>query len=441
LSVRHFFDSFNWRTLSIAVSVGWWKLLALVTLLIPLGFLTGMGWDVLAAQKQGLPVIAWDLQLEDNAAKATDHATDAESLLRETKRLLSIGQPAQALGVAQDLVSRYPHFQLGQLLFADLLSMTSGQTVAAPIAADFASAQSARKVQQLNEQAHLRLTRPESSVYKDKQPLGLAYLSPKMPYVVLVDASHSRLYVLAHGSAGDTSSAHEGTKVIYESYMSVGQRGIGKQQKGDGKTPLGLYFIQRAHPGHALPDLYGAGALTLNYPNELDLLDGKTGSGIWLHGSPSQEFSRAPEASDGCVVLPNPDMAFLMRLQLPVGTPVFIQRRIEWVAPQKNLALRDQLWPALKDGGPSDSGDVLAMFQWQNEGRKMMATIMASDNKALTPTAGLKSDYWVEQARQWRAISTPLEEPSKGDRASGMAKSSKRRASVELSQLEVELQR
>lgn len=422
------------------MSVGWWKVLALVALLIPLAFLTGMGWNVLAAPKQGQHLIAWDLQLEDASSKPADLATDAESLLREAKRLLTMGQPAQALEVAQELVSRYPHFQLGQLLFADLLSMTSGQTVAAAVVADLGSPESARKIQQLNQQAQLRLNRPEALVHKGKQPAGLAFVSPKIPFVVLVDASHSRLYVLAHG-AQDASRPQEGLQVIFESYMSVGQRGIGKQKKGDGKTPLGLYVIQRAYPGRALPDLYGAGALTLNYPNELDVLDGKTGSGIWLHGSPSQEFSRAPEASDGCVVLPNPDMAFLMRLQLPVGTPVFIQPRIDWVEPQKNQALREQLWPTLKDGGPSVFGEVQALFQWQNEGRKMMATITASEDKALAPTAGLKSDYWIEQARQWRAISAPSEDPSKGERAAGVARSSKRRSSVEVSQLEVQLPR
>jgi L,D-transpeptidase catalytic domain len=404
--------------------------MALGALLIPFGFLTDFGWDVVAAQRQGVHAISWETQFEDLSVKPGEQVTDAESLLREVHRLLSMGQRAQALGLAQDLVARYPHFQLGQLLFADLLSMTSGQTVDARVVSDFALPTLARKLKQLNDQAQLRLARPDSQVYKGKEPAGLAFLSPKVPFVILVDALHSRLYVMAHNAQAN------GLKVIFESYMSVGQRGVGKQQKGDGKTPLGLYFIQRAYPGHALPDLYGAGALTLNYPNDLDVLDGKTGSGIWLHGSPSEEFSRAPEASDGCVVLTNPDMAFLMRLQLPVGTPVFIQRQIDWVEPQKNQDLRTQLSPALQDGGGA-SGDVLALFKWQADGRKMMATITSPENKALAQAASLKSDYWIEQARQWRAVSTPSEDVSKVDRSSGGVRSTKRRSGIEVSQLQM----
>lgn len=420
------------------MSAGWWKVLTLVPLLILFGFLTDFGWDVVAAQRHGSNVIAWDTQFDDSATPSTDHTKDAETLLREAHRLLLLGQRAQALELAQDLVSRFPHFQLGQLLFADLLSMTNGQAVDPRVVSEMATPESARKLHQLNEQANLRLARPEPSIYRGKEPAGLAFLSQKVPFVVLVDALHARLYVMTHSAEDEASRSRSGLKVIFESYMSVGQRGIGKQQKGDGKTPLGLYFIQRAYPGHVLPDLYGAGALTLNYPNDLDVLDGKTGSGIWLHGSPSEEFSRAPEASDGCVVLSNPDMAFLMRLQLPVGTPVFIQRQIDWVEPQKNQALRTQLWPALQEGGALAAGDVLALFKWQMDGRKMMATITSTENKALAQTVSMKSDYWIEQARQWRVISTPSEEASKMDRSSGLVRSTKRRSSVEVSQLQLQ---
>jgi hypothetical protein len=39
-----------------------------------------------------------------------------------------------------------------------------------------------------------------------------------------------------------------------------------------------------------------------------DARRGKTGSGIWLHGTPPDQFVRAPKATDGCVVLANPDL-------------------------------------------------------------------------------------------------------------------------------------
>lgn len=417
--------------------VGRWKALALAALLMPLVYLSGFSWDVVAGPRQGVNAAPWALQFDDLSAKDVGHAHDAESLLRQAQHFLSLGQRVQALAVAQELVSRYPNFQLGQLLFADLLSSTSGVAPDAQAALNLASDEAVRKLQQLNQEARLRLDRPVASSYKGKEPAGLVYLSEKVPYAIVVDVSHARLYVMAHSSAEDADKSGKGLQVIFESYMSVGQRGVGKAQKGDGKTPLGVYFIQKSYPGHVLPDLYGSGALTLNYPNDVDVLDGKTGSGIWLHGSPSEEFARAPEASDGCVVLSNPDMAFLMRLQLPVGTPVFIQRQIEWVEPQKNQTLRAQLWPSVQEGRQA-TGGLLALLSWQAEGRNMMATVSSSEDKALASSAWLKSDYWVEQARQWRAISSVGAEGSSTDRSSAMVRSPKRRARLEVSQLQAQ---
>ena len=57
-----------------------------------------------------------------------------------------------------------------------------------------------------------------------------------------------------------------------------------------------------------LPDLYGIGAFPLNYPNELDQHQGKTGYGIWLHGTDKSYYSRPPLDSEGCVVLTNLDL-------------------------------------------------------------------------------------------------------------------------------------
>ena len=42
----------------------------------------------------------------------------------------------------------------------------------------------------------------------------------------------------------------------------------------------------------------------------------RTGSGIWLHGTPPDQFARAPLATDGCLVLANPDLPEKMRLRL-----------------------------------------------------------------------------------------------------------------------------
>ena len=53
---------------------------------------------------------------------------------------------------------------------------------------------------------------------------------------------------------------------------------------------------------------YGTAAFPISYPNEWDRRQGRNGFGIWLHGTPSDTYSRPPRASDGCVVLTNQDI-------------------------------------------------------------------------------------------------------------------------------------
>eukprot|EP01034_Spumella_vulgaris_P004624 gene4624-5911_t len=56
-------------------------------------------------------------------------------------------------------------------------------------------------------------------------------------------------------------------------------------------------------------------------------------AGIWLHGTPPDQFSRAPLATDGCLVLANPDLERILRTVEPRSTPVVIARQLQWVAP------------------------------------------------------------------------------------------------------------
>lgn len=415
--MAHHFREFqlNWQPLSfrLAWRSAWIKRstwgrngISVFLIALPLGLLPDMSWEVVAGQRLSLNAIPWETQFERASAQETPGNRDAESLLREAHRLLSSGQRAEALSIAQELVVRYPNFQLGQLLFADLLNLTSDQPIDVRSALNLdGSGLTQQRLQQLNDEARQRLTRPESAVYAGKEPEGLLYLSAKVPFAVVVDASHSRLYLMGHASPAEAGGPSQGLQVIFESYMSVGQHGIGKQHRGDGKTPLGAYVVQKSYPGHVLPDLYGSGALTLNYPNDVDILDGKTGSGIWIHGSPSDQYARAPESTDGCVVLSNPDMDALLKFQLPAGTPVFILPHIEWVSPQKNKNLRAQMRASGRDGAVHEQNEALAVLSWQAQGRKLIAMVSAVETSAMGKTSALTPSYWIEQEHQWRAVS------------------------------------
>jgi hypothetical protein len=84
-------------------------------------------------------------------------------------------------------------------------------------------------------------------------------------------------------------------------------------------------------PGPKLPDFYGTGALPLSYPNEWDKRNGRSGYGIWLHGTPSDNFSRPPLSSDGCVVLANPDLQNLYSTAEVGKTVVVISQHVQFV--------------------------------------------------------------------------------------------------------------
>ncbi|PPJ40312.1 hypothetical protein C0063_20375, partial [Pseudoxanthomonas sp. KAs_5_3] len=59
---------------------------------------------------------------------------------------------------------------------------------------------------------------------------------------------------------------------------------------------------------------------------------GSTGGCIWLHGTPPQQFARAPLASDGCVVMANPDLKQLLRKVQIGATPVVTARSLQWIS-------------------------------------------------------------------------------------------------------------
>jgi hypothetical protein len=164
---------------------------------------------------------------------------------------------------------------------------------------------------------------------------------------------------------------------VADFYISVGLSGIDKWVEGDKRTPLGVYYITSSLNPQNLPDLYGVGALPINYPNALDVQRGKTGSGIWLHGTPREQFVRAPQASDGCVVLSNPDLERVLATVRTRTTPVVIAKELHWVEPQALQADRDlfeshlRAWQNARVQGDLDGLRELYSERFQAQGRKL----------------------------------------------------------------------
>lgn len=234
-----------------------------------------------------------------------------------------------ALSGVDRLIARHPNFRLAHLLRGDLLLAHTR-----PIARIGDTGHGASdRLAELREEAHARLQSYVERPPPDVVPRYLLQLDERQKYAIVVDGRRSRLYVYENGNGWP--------HLVGEYYTTVGRYGIEKTREGDKKTPIGVYHVTSQIPGSKLPDLYGWGAFPINYPNAWDRRLGKTGYGIWLHGVPSENYSRAPRASDGCLALANPDIEALGKYVQPGLTPVVIAERVEWAKPEAWRGKRD----------------------------------------------------------------------------------------------------
>lgn len=259
---------------------------------------------------------------------------NAETKLIAIYALIEQGQLHAALIKSQALVQEQPNFQLAQMVHGDLLRLRYKPD--APLS-DTTHAQ----LLSLRAESRKRLDALRDRPLPGTVPHQFVALAPNSRHAIAIDASRSRLYLFENKSrALADSKLSPNLQLIADFFISVGKSGIDKRLEGDGRTPLGNYYITAAKDRKSLPAFYGAGALPINYPNAFDNHKGRTGSGIWLHGTPPDQFVRAPLASDGCVVISNPDMQRLLATVSPRTTPVVIAEQLQWVDAQALTADR-----------------------------------------------------------------------------------------------------
>ncbi len=225
-----------------------------------------------------------------------------------------------ALQQTEALLSQYPNFRLAHLIRGDLLLARTkaisgfGAVSGAP----------SEKIADLREEAVVRLKGYRSKPPANYVPRYLLQMQPDQKYAIVVDTQKSRLYVYANDNGRP--------RFVADYYVTQGKLGADKVSEGDKKTPIGVYHVTASLPRQKLSDLYGSGAFPINYPNEWDRQQGRNGHGIWLHGTPSDTFSRPPKASYGCVVLSNHDLDIVAK-DLQIGlTPVIISNSVEWLS-------------------------------------------------------------------------------------------------------------
>jgi murein L,D-transpeptidase YafK len=255
------------------------------------------------------------------AAPATFSDSGPEAQLSRIFREIEKNRLDAALEQTESLLRQYPNFRLAHLIKGDLLMARTK-----PIATIGNAANAPQeKLADLREEAAARL-----KAYRDKPattnyvPRYLLQMQPDQKHAIVVDTQKSRLYLYQNDKGQP--------RFVADYYITHGKLGADKMREGDKKTPVGVYHVTSSLPLAKLGDFYGSGAFPINYPNEWDKRQGRNGHGIWLHGTPSDTFSRPPKASDGCVVLANTDLDALAK-NLQVGlTPVIISNSIEWLS-------------------------------------------------------------------------------------------------------------
>ncbi len=352
------------------------------------------------------------------------------SLVRAIVELRESGLK-RALDEINKTLAYRPNFRLAQLVKGDILMAQAGRPVA------FASsAVPAASLAPLQDEARARLQRYLDAPPVDELPAALVQLAPNQSHALVVDTSRSRLYVYANDLGRP--------RYVTDFYISLGKYGVDKEREGDQKTPIGVYTI--VADKERLPDFYGPRAYPLSYPNDWDRLHGRKGHGIWLHGTPSETYSRPPWATDGCVVLANDDLARLSKYVDVSRTPVVIGQSMQWRNPRSWEADREAFLAAFtrwkKDWESLDTNrylshyssgfrtgerdlaawkarkrqvnagkswvkvgiEDLSLFAYPGTSDMMMVTFEQDYRSSNLSNRTMKRQYWIREGGEWRIL-------------------------------------
>lgn len=229
---------------------------------------------------------------------------------------------------------------------------------------------------------------------------GHATAEVRLPaYVLQVPDSVADLFVADAGSATlYRYSRSDGRVQLAETtYMSIGQKGAGKQLQWDRRTPLGIYFIVERLDTSRLHEKYGVMAFPLDYPNVRDRLEGRSGDGIWVHGVKPGGDRRPAFDTDGCIALPNEDLIRMHSAFVPEVTPVIVTRHVRWAADEDRERVANELRAQLSSWAESHVSDdptgYLALY----------ASTFAYRGLSRDEWAAFRRDTW--QARDGSVVS------------------------------------
>jgi len=358
-------------------------------------------------------------------------ASTPEDRLSHVFQSIEANRLDEALKRVDALIRDHPNFRLAHLVRGDLLL---ARTRPLQTFGNVAKTVPPEKIEGMREEALARLRALRSRPAEDRVPRQVLQLHSGQKHALLVDSKASRLYVFSnHGGR---------PRLIADYYVTLGKNGVEKTREGDQKTPVGVYHVTANLPRKKLTDFYGSGAYPINYPNELDRRLGRNGHGIWLHGVPSDVYSRPPRASDGCIVLANADLDAVGRYVQVGLTPVIIADEIEWSDPatleaeRRSLAAAIEQWRA--DWESRDTERYLShysakfsdlagwsahkrkvnagkrwikvgmtevsMFRYPRQGDFVVVTFQQDYRSDSLSNVMRKRQYWVKEGARWKIL-------------------------------------
>jgi len=318
------------------------------------------------------------------AAHADPVFNDTELKLVESLQAINNKRLDVALKEVDKLTKANPTFKLAHLVKGDLLMARAGE-----IRGIGSSAQAPNdQIQDLRDEARVHLQRILSKSDMSLTPKFLWKMDLRQKYALVVDTSRSTLFVY--------ENVNGEPRYVADFYVTIGKQGTDKLTVGDQRTPIGVYFVQSVLPKKQLADLYGNGAFPLSYPNEWDHRNQRTGGGIWIHGTPSNTYTRPPRASNGCVALMNDDLDKLAPYLQAGVTPVIITKQMDWSNEQDQKdreSLQSELEQWRKDWASLNTDNYLTHY----------SPDFASGNKGFTEWSNQK--HLVNSAKSWIKLS------------------------------------
>lgn len=178
--------------------------------------------------------------------------------------------------------------------------------------------------------AHARKS-VDSNIIKKQYPLSIRQDS-SMKYLLIADKGDKIIHLFQR--------RNEGWFLTRTFPVASGAKSGKKMVRGDLRTPEGIYFIEGRKEGDSLNEIYGPLAYVLNYPNRHDSAAGRTGNGIWIHGTTPGEV---PVDTKGCLELHNDNLIKLSNI-LGKGDLVPVVIHSDEGAPFDEVVDLDKVW-------------------------------------------------------------------------------------------------